>query len=86
VYVGWVEGRRRLPKREICDVDIYVVWKIVLVIGRIAQEFSNLKWNSANDMRVILHGITSVDYCVKALRMVAFLRTTYTVYIDSSSD
>jgi hypothetical protein len=85
VYVGWVEGRRRLPKREICDVDIYVVWKIVLVIGRIAQEFSNLKWNSANDMRVILHGITSVNYCVKALGIVAFLRTTYTVHIDSSS-
>jgi hypothetical protein len=37
VYVGWVEGRRRLLKREIRDVDIYVVWKTVLVIGGIAQ-------------------------------------------------
>jgi hypothetical protein len=80
-----MEGRRRLPKREIRDVNIYVVWKAVLAIGRIAQEFSNLKWNSANDMCLILHGTTSVDYCVKALRMVAFLRTTYTVHIDSSS-
>jgi hypothetical protein len=75
-----------VPKREVRDVDIYVVWKTVLVIGRIAQEFSSLKWNSANDMRVILHSITSVDYCVKALGIVAFLRTTYTVHIDSSSD
>jgi hypothetical protein len=84
VYVGWVEGRRRLLKREIRDVDIYVVWKIVLVIERIAQEFSKMKWNSAKDMRFILHGITSVDYCVKALGIVAFLRTTYTVYSRNS--
>jgi hypothetical protein len=51
VYAGWVQGRRRVPKRELRDGNIYVVWKIVLVIGRIAQEFGSLMENSASAMK-----------------------------------